>query len=325
MRAFSAVPSGLDSRLEADPRLESLGYFQKSLRDTPKSEMLSSSLLCHFLAWQRRRLPHFKFVIHPTAIVHSKAKLDGTTRVGPYAVIDEGVEIGPHCIIGPWVYITGLTSIGAHNHFFAGCIIGEAPQDLKYQGEPTRLRIGSYNFVREHVTVHRSNQPAEETVIGSHNFLMQHSHVAHNDALGDHVILAGGALLAGHVSVADHVLISGNCLVHQFVRVGTLALMQGGSAISKDLPPCTVARGYNRICGLNVVGLRRAGFSGEERLELKRLYHLRFRSGQKLATALSASRLEFTSAPAGVLLEFLASAKRGICPDTGSTANQDEE
>ncbi len=280
---------------------------------------------CHFLAWQRKRLPHFKLVIHPTAIVHSKAKLDGTTRVGPYAVIDEGVEIGPDCIIGPWVYLTGLTSIGAHNHFFAGCIIGEAPQDLKYQGEPTRLRIGGHNVFREHVTVHRSNQPAEETVIGSHNFLMQHSHVAHNDALGDHVILAGGALLAGHVSVADDALISGNCLVHQFVRVGTLAMMQGGSAISKDLPPYTVARGGNGICGLNTVGLRRAGFTPAERLELKQLYRLLFREGLNLRAAITVAQKQFFSAPAKVMLNFLAASKRGVCVDPGTALASDLE
>src|SRR6266567_4345459 len=201
-------------------------------------------------------------MIHPTAIVHSKAKLDGTTRVGPYTVIDEGVEIGPHCIIGPWVYLTGLTSIGAHNHFFAGCIIGEAPQDLKYQGEPTRLRIGSYNVFREHVTVHRSNQPGEETVVGSHNFLMQHSHVA---------------------------------------------------------------RGGNGICGLNTVGLRRAGFTPAERLELKQLYRLLFREGLNLRTAITAAQKQFLSAPAKVMLDFLAASKRGVCVDAGTGAPLDLE
>ena len=129
--------------------------------------------------------PTFGFVIHPTAIIHPKAKLDATVRVGPYAIIDEGVEIGPDCVIGPQVYLTGLTTIGAHNRFYAGCVIGEAPQDLKYTGEPTRLRIGDHNVFREHVTVHRSNKAAEETVIGSHNFLMANSHVAHNCRLGD--------------------------------------------------------------------------------------------------------------------------------------------
>jgi UDP-N-acetylglucosamine acyltransferase len=264
-------------------------------------------------------------MIHPTAVIHPKAQLDSTVKVGPYAVIDEAVTVGQGTVIGPHVYLTGHTTIGALNRFHAGCVIGDAPQDLKYQDQPTRLRIGDHNIFREHATVHRSNKPSEETRIGSHNFLMAHSHVGHNVVLAHHVIVANGALLAGHVAVADRAFISGNCLVHQFVRVGTLALMQGGAAISKDLPPFTVARGYNRICGLNVVGLRRAGFSGEERLELKRLYHLLFRSGQKLAAALAAARLEFTTAPAGVLIEFLASAKRGICPDTGSAAGEDKE
>jgi len=254
-------------------------------------------------------------VIHPTAIVHPKARLDSTVQVGPYAVIDEGVEVGPRCVIGPYVYLTGLTRIGAHNHFFAGCVIGEAPQDLKFKGEPTGLRIGDHNVFREHVTVNRSNQPAEQTIIGSHNFLMQHSHVAHNCALGDYVILAGGALLAGHVQVGDRAFISGNCLVHQFVRVGALALMQGGSAISKDLPPYTIARGYNAICGLNTIGLRRAGVVPAERLDLKQLYHALFRSGLNLRQALAAAQPKFSSTPAKAMLDFVAGAKRGICAE----------
>jgi len=256
-------------------------------------------------------------VIHASAIVHPNAKLHPTVRVGPYAVIDEGVELGPECDLGPYVYLTGLTRIGAHNRFFAGCVIGEAPQDLKYKGEPAELRIGDHNIFREHVTVHRSNRPGEATVIGSHNFLMQHSHVAHNVVFGDRVILAGGALVAGHVSVGDLAFISGNCLVHQFVRIGTLALMQGGSAISKDLPPYTIARGGNGICGLNTIGLRRAGFSPADRLELKELYHLLFRSGLSVQNAVASARPRFSGAPAKALLDFIAASKRGICSDAG--------
>ena len=222
-------------------------------------------------------------MIHPTAIIHPKAKLDATVQVGPFAVIDGGVELGANCIVGPHVYLTGLTTIGAGNRFHAGCVIGDAPQDLKYKDEPTRLRIGDQNVFREHVTIHRSTKPDAETVIGSHNFFMANSHVAHNCAVGDHVILANGALLGGHAVVQDRAFISGNCLVHQFTRVGTLALMQGGAAISQDLPPFTMALRENEICGLNVVGLRRAGFTAEQRLELKRLYHLLFRSRKKSA------------------------------------------
>jgi UDP-N-acetylglucosamine acyltransferase len=254
-------------------------------------------------------------MIHPTAVIDPKAQLDPSVEVGPYAVIDGHVSMGPGCRVGPHVYLTGHTRIGANNRFYAGCVVGEAPQDVKYKDEPTELRMGNNNLVREGATVHRSAKIGEATIIGSNNFLMVNSHVGHNVILGNHVILANGALLAGHVEVADRVFISGNCLVHQFVRVGTLAIMQGGSAISKDLPPYTVARGHNGICGLNVIGLRRAGLSAKERLELKKLYHKLFRSGENLSAATAQARKKFTSAPAKVLLRFVAAAKRGVCRD----------
>lgn len=174
------------------------------------------------------------------------------------------------------------------------------------------------------MTVHRSNSATEDTVIGSHNFLMAHSHVGHNCAMGNHVILANGALLGGHVSVADRAFISGNCLLHQFARVGTLALMQGGSAISQDLPPYTVARGDNAICGLNTIGLRRAGIGAEERLQLRRVYHLLFRSGKSFRVALAQAQEEFTSPTARTMLEFIAASKRGICREVGNGTAADE-
>jgi len=264
-------------------------------------------------------------MIHPTAIIHPKAKLDATVQVGSFAVIDAGVELGADSVVGPHVYITGLTKIGVGNRFHAGCVIGDAPQDLKYKNEPTRLRIGDSNVFREHVTVHRSNKTAEDTVVGSDNFFMASSHVAHNCAVGDHVILANGALLGGHAVVQDRAFISGNGLVHQFTRVGTLALMQGGAAVSKDLPPFCVALRQNEICGLNVVGLRRAGFTAEQRLELKRLYHLLFRSGNNLRAALAEARGNFTGAPAKILLDFIAEAKRGVCADVGRAAEASDE
>lgn len=266
-------------------------------------------------------------MIHPTAIIHPKAKLAPSVRVGPYAVIDENVEIGAECVIGPHVYLTGVTAIGARNQFHAGCVIGDAPQDLKYHGEPTRLRIGDQNVFREHVTVHRSNKLAEDTIIGSNNFLMQHSHVAHNCVVGDNVIIAGGALLAGHAIVQDRAFVSGNCLVHQFTRIGMLAMMQGGSAISKDLPPFTIAQNVNEICGLNIVGLRRAGFTAEQRLQLKKLYHALFRSGKNLRTAIADARGEFVDGPAGTMLDFVAAAKKGVCADVsgGRRDDADEE
>jgi UDP-N-acetylglucosamine acyltransferase len=256
-------------------------------------------------------------MIHPTAIISPKAELDSTVEVGPYSVIDAHVSIGPGCRVGPHVYLTGHAAIGANNHFHAGCVIGDAPQDVKYKDEPTRLVIGGGNLFREGTTVHRSAIAEEATVIGSNNFLMVNSHVGHNVRIGDHVILANGALLGGHVQVADRVFISGNCLLHQFVRVGSLAIMRGGSAISQDLPPYTVARGDNGICGLNVVGLRRAGISPEERLELKRLYHKLFRSGQNLSQSILQARSEFTGSTARAMLDFIASSKRGVCRHHG--------
>lgn len=264
-------------------------------------------------------------MIHPTAIVHPKAKLDATVQVGPYAVIDGGVVLGANCVVGPHVYLTGLTTIGANNRFHAGCVIGDAPQDLKYNGEPTRLRIGEGNVFREHFTAHRSTKPETETVIGSHNFFMANSHVAHNCIIGDHVIMANGALLGGHVEVQDRAFISGNCLVHQFCRVGTVALMQGGSAISRDLPPFMAVWRTNEICGLNSVGLRRAGFAAEQRLELKKLYHWLFRSGKNLGDAVAGARKNFTGAAAKALLDFLAGAKRGVCADSARAAESEEE
>jgi UDP-N-acetylglucosamine acyltransferase len=264
-------------------------------------------------------------MIHPTAVIHPKARLDSTVAVGPYAVIEEHVVLGPHCRVGPHVYLTGHTTIGQQNRFHAGCVIGDAPQDLKYKDEPTRLRIGDHNVFREHVTVHRSNKLAEDTILGSNNFLMAHSHVGHNVLLGDHVIIANGVLLAGHVTVDDRAFLSGNCLVHQFVRVGTLAMMQGGSAISKDLPPFTVARGDNGICGLNSVGLRRAGFPPEQRLELKKLYHALFRSGRNLREAAAAAEQAFTGEAARRMIQFVAATRRGICADTGHRSDDAEE
>ena len=264
-------------------------------------------------------------VIHPTAIVSPQAKLHPTVTVAPYAVIDGGVSLGAGCVVGPYVYLTGVTEIGERNVFHAGSVIGDAPQDLKYQNEPTRLRIGHNNVFREHVTVHRSNKLTEDTIVGSHNLFMANSHLGHNSHLGDHIIIANGALLGGHVTVDDRAFISGNCLLHQFVRVGTLALMQGGCAISKDLAPFTIAHGVNTICGLNSVGLRRAGLGVTERLELKQLYKKIFRSGENFREAIAAAQKEFTSVSAKRMLEFLVAAKRGVCVDSGRADEVDSD
>lgn len=263
-------------------------------------------------------------MIHPLASVSPEAKLAADVEVGPFAVIDAGVQLGESCRVGPGAYLTGRTTIGRGNMFHAGAVIGDAPQDLKYRDEPTRLVIGDGNVFREHVTVHRSTKPDGSTVIGSHGLFMAGCHIAHNCQLGDHVIMANGALLGGHVTVGNRVFISGNCLVHQFVRVGTLAMMRGGAAISQDLPPFTIAIGENAICGLNAVGLRRAGYTAEARLELKRLYHALFRGGKNLRLAVAAARETFSSPAAKVLLDFVARAKRGVCVDVGRDRDPEE-
>jgi UDP-N-acetylglucosamine acyltransferase len=258
-------------------------------------------------------------MIHPTAVVDPRAQIDPTARIGPHAVIDGDVVLGAGCRVGPGAYLTGHTTIGAGNVFHAGCVIGDAPQDLKYHGEPTRLRIGDANVFREHVTIHRSNRLEEDTVIGSNNLFMAGSHVGHNSRVGNHVILANGALLGGHVTVADRAFISGTCMLHQFVRVGTLALMQGGSGLSKDLPPFCIAKGNNGIAGLNIIGLRRAGFTAAQRLALKAAYHRLFRSGRRWSEAVAAARDELGHEPVvAQLLDFVAASKRGVCSDTGS-------
>ncbi|MDR3460161.1 MAG: acyl-ACP--UDP-N-acetylglucosamine O-acyltransferase [Verrucomicrobiae bacterium] len=265
-------------------------------------------------------------MIHPTAIIHPKARLGAGIQIGPYAVIDADVELGAGCILGPYVYITGVTKIGAGNRFHAASVIGDAPQDLKYKDVPTRLRIGDNNVFREHTTVHRSTKPDEETTIGSNNFIMSNAHIAHNCRIGNHVILANGTLLAGHVEVQDRAFISGNCVVHQFCRIGTLAMLQGGSAISQDVPPFTMAHnGLNTLSGLNTVGLRRANIPPEERLELRKLYKFLFRSGRNLRPALVEAKGQFTGPAVKVFLDFIAAAKRGVCSDPGKHPMLEED
>jgi UDP-N-acetylglucosamine acyltransferase len=263
-------------------------------------------------------------VIHPTAIIHPGAKLHPTVRVGPYAVIDGEVELGADCVVGPHAYLTGRTTAGEGNRFFASCVIGEAPQDLKYKGLPTRLVIGDHNTFREHVTVNRSTSLEEVTEVGSNNLLMAGVHIAHECRLGNFLILANGAILAGHVTVGDRAVLSGSCLVHQFVRVGAMSMMQGGSAISMDLPPFTIVRGVNTLCGLNTVGLRRAGIASEERLELRRLYHFLFRSGMNIREAREKAKAEFTAPASQALIRFLEGSKRGVCTDRSRTSGTAE-
>lgn len=265
-------------------------------------------------------------MIHPTAVIHPQAILGSNIQVGPHAVIDAGVQVGADCILGPNAYLTGRTIIGARNRFHAGCVIGGPPQDLKYKGDPTRLRIGDDNTFREHVTVNCSTTMEGETVLGSHILIMAGGHVGHDCAVGDHVILANCSALGGHVTVQDRAILSACVVVHQFQRVGTLSMTQGGSALTQDLPPFTMARhGNNLMCGLNIVGLRRAGLTAEERLELKKAYHLLFRSGTNLRQAVAEAREQFTGARTKLLLDFVATTRRGICRHVGAKFDEAAE
>jgi UDP-N-acetylglucosamine acyltransferase len=256
-------------------------------------------------------------MIHPTAIIHPKAQVDSTVEVGPYVIIEEGVVVGASCRVGPYVHLSGVTHIGEGNIFHPGAVIGNIPQDLKYRGAPSRTVIGDRNSFREHVTVNRATDETEDTVIGSQNLLMAGAHVGHNTRIGNQCIIANGTLLGGHVDIQDRAVISGCCLVHQFVRIGTFAMMQGGAAISMDLPPFVMARGPNAICGLNVVGLRRAGVSSEERTELRRLYRFLFRGDLGLTAAVAEARKQFKGDLSVKMLDFIAAAKRGIPADVG--------
>ncbi|MBL9134613.1 MAG: acyl-ACP--UDP-N-acetylglucosamine O-acyltransferase [Verrucomicrobiales bacterium] len=253
-----------------------------------------------------------RVAIHPTAVIDTGARLDSTVEVGPYAVIDAGVQLGANCRVGPHVHLTGCTTAGARNVFGTGCVIGGPPQDIRFDGSPTRLRMGDDNVFREHVTVHCANRMDEDTRLGSGNLLMAHAHIGHNACVGDRVIIANGAQLGGHVILGDRAFISANCLIHQFVRVGTLALMQGGAAISKDLPPYCIAWGDNSICGLNTIGLRRAGMSAPARLELRRLYRAVFRSQRGLKNALSTIDSLVSTDAGRVFVDFLRSSRRGV-------------
>jgi len=252
-------------------------------------------------------------MIHPTAIVHENAQVHDSAEVGPYAIIDEHVTLGADCELGPHVHLTGHTTISSGNRFHTGCVIGDAPQDVKYNGEPTRLIIGDGNTFREHVTIHRSNSLDEETQIGSENFFMANSHVGHNSVVGNKAILANGALVGGHAMIGDGAFLSGNAVVHQFCRVGSMAMMQGCSGVSLDLPPFTIVRGINGMCGLNSVGLKRAGFAAEERRELKKAYHALFLSDDLQKEALEKARAGFTGVLAGQLIDFVAASQRGTC------------
>ena len=254
-------------------------------------------------------------LIHPTAIVDSKAKLGENVAVGAYSIIGEHVEIGDDSWIGPHAVINGHTRIGQGNRIFQFSSIGEMPQDKKYAGEPTRLEIGDRNTIREFCTFNCGTaQDAGVTRVGSDNWIMAYVHIAHDCHVGDNTIFANNAQLAGHVHVGDFAILGGFTVVHQFVRIGAHSITAMGSILLQDLPPYITAAGNTaKPYGINSEGLKRRGFSAEAIAALKRAYKQVYRTGATLDEARARIAEEAADQPAVALLaDFLAEPGRGI-------------
>jgi UDP-N-acetylglucosamine acyltransferase len=251
--------------------------------------------------------------IHPTAIIDPRAEIHNDVRIDPYVVIDGPVRISQGTHIFAHAVLTGNTEIGEENEIHMGAVIGHTPQDVSYHGAPTYLKIGHRNIIREHSQVHRGTKEGSATIIGNDNFLMHHSHVAHNCQIGNQTIIAGGALLAGYVQVEDHAFVSGNCVVHQFVRIGAFALLRGLSRTSRDVPPFCIMDGTHTVRGVNIVGLRRAGFDKDRIRALRNAFSRLFRQRINLGKAAEELRGEATTSDVKYLLDFIQQSKRGVC------------
>ena len=253
--------------------------------------------------------------IHPTAIVDPGASLGEDVEIGPYALIGKEVEIGPRTIVQSHAVIEGAVRLGAENEIGHGAMIGGLPQDLGFKaGTQSSVEIGDRNIIREHVTIHRGTAAGSTTRLGHDNFLMAGAHLGHNCAIGHKVIIANNCLLGGYVEVGDGAFLGGGCVFHQFMRVGRLAITRGTSGFGKDIPPFVAAAGVNKVVGLNVVGLRRAGFSAEDRAEIKAAFRLLYESGLNVSQALAQAGARKWREPAQAFFDFVAAAKRrGIC------------
>lgn len=226
-------------------------------------------------------------LVHPTAVISPNAEIAADVSVGPYAVVEDEVIIGEGCEIAAHAVVKRFTIMGARNRVFEHATLGGEPQDVKFRGETSSLVIGDDNLIREYVTIHRASGEGGETRVGSRNFLMVGVHVAHNCEVGDDNIFANGAALAGHIRVEDHAFLSNNVGCHQFVRIGRYAMVGGKSKIVQDVLPFFTTDGNPpRARGLNAVGLRRAGFTTESRVALKRAYRFLFRDALPLEAAL---------------------------------------
>ena len=254
-------------------------------------------------------------MIHPTAIIDSKADIDSNVDVGPHSIVGANVQIGSGTVIGPHVVIQPYVEIGPDCHIFQYASIGAVPQALKFEGEETYVKIGRGTVIREFVTVNRGTGfGGGITEVGEENFLMAYVHIAHDCKTGRKVILANNATLAGHIVIEDFVTVGGLVAIHQFVRIGNYAYIGGKSAVVKDIPPYVIAAGDRaKLHGLNSVGLKRHGFSQETLSSLKKAYRIIFRIGLTLNEAIERVKAEVGQVPeVNDLIRFIKSSKRGI-------------
>ncbi len=257
-------------------------------------------------------------MIHATAIIYPGARLAEDVEVGPYAIVGPNVVLGKGTVIGSHAVIEGWTTIGEYNQIFHHASVGTVPQDLKYRGEETYLKIGDRNIIREFATLHLGTVTGDgETTVGNGNLFMAYSHVAHDCHLGNGVIMANGATLAGHVTVEDNAGLGGLCAIHQFVRIGCNSYIGGGTLVSNDILPYMIATGDGRdthLRGLNLVGLKRHGFSDETIGYLKKAYKKLVMAKLKLPEAVAWIKAELPSLPEiNHLVEFIESSQRGVC------------
>lgn len=253
-------------------------------------------------------------LIHPTAIVDPRAELDEGVSVGPYSIIGPGVAIGANTKVGSHVLVERDTAIGEDCVLFNGAVLGTDPQDLKYEGEETRLIVGDRTVIREYATLNRGTAAVGFTEVGSDCLLMAYSHVAHDCQLGDHVILSNSVNMGGHVTIGEWAIVGGLTPIHQFVRIGAHAFVGGASRVAKDIPPYVKAAGSPiQLYGLNSVGLQRRGYSEETRRELKRAYRLFFASNHNTSQALEKARTELEPTPEiEIFLSFFEHSARGV-------------
>lgn len=251
--------------------------------------------------------------IHPTAVVSPQAQIADDVSIGPFCVIESGSTIGAGCRLSARVMVKQGVQIGQDNEIFEGAVIGGPPQHLRAGNQIGGARIGDGNTIRENVTVHRALNEGDDTLIGDNNLLMVNAHVAHDCTIGNHAIITNNVMLAGHVVVEDRAYLSGGVGVHQYLRIGRLAMIGGLGHVKADVPPyVTVDGDTNKIVGLNLVGLRRAGLSCQEIDEIKSAYRVVYRRGLRWQEVLDALRDEFPEGPAAHFHTFLSAGQRGF-------------